>query len=475
MPLLNQQLNIKQEQKLSPLQIQVIKMLEFPSVELEERIREEIMDNPALELGKEESDNEKDNVEDDINFDDSTPNYMLYSNNYSADIDKYTPEESSKQDLSEFLNEQLLTLDMSQTERQICEYIVGNIDSNGYIRREEEEMIDDIAITLGLHVTKEELQSAIENIQKLEPYGVGARSLQECLLIQLQIIEQELDAENENIINALEIVEFNFDALTKKNYDVIIKNLGITREELIEALNIIKHLNPNPGANYGNSAETIAQTITPDFIVENCNGELIISLNNGNIPELRISSEYNNMLRDYASNSKNQTRKMKEAIQFAKQKIESAQWFIDSIKQRNITLLQTIKTIVELQKDYFLSGDERSLRPMKLKDVADKIGVDISTISRVNNSKYVETEWGIIPLKFFFSRSMSTIDGEEISNKEIKSIIRDTIENENKEKPISDEALTEILNKKGYKIARRTTAKYREQMNIDVARLRKKF
>ena len=312
-------------------------------------------------------------------------------------------------------------------------------------------------------------------IQSLEPCGVGAFDLQECLSIQLVAKRREANHPEEVLNLAINIVDRNFDMLANKQYDAMMRKFNVNRKLLEQTIDLIKHLNPNPGDNCGSGADTISQTITPDFVVENVNGNLFVSLNNGNIPELRISDDFHQMVQDYSGNAKNQTKENKEALQFAKQKIDSARWFIDSIKQRNNTLLQTMQTIVNFQELYFRTGDERNLRPMRLKDVADKVGFDISTISRVSNSKYVETEWGVIPLKYFFSESMSTTDGEEISSKEIKTIIKETIGAEDKKSPITDDTLTEILNQKGYKIARRTVAKYREQLNIHVARLRREL
>jgi RNA polymerase sigma-54 factor len=352
---------------------------------------------------------------------------------------------------------------------------VGNVDDKGYIRREVEGLADDFATTQGVAVSDDEIRHMLDVIKRLEPTGVGAFDLQECLSIQLAAKRREGKYPNEVMKVAIDIVDRNWDMLGKKQYDAMLRKFNVGRDLLEDALSLITHLNPNPGANFGSAADTISQTITPDFVVENINGNLVVALNNGNIPELRIRDDFNQMLQEYSGNVNNQNQKMKEAIQFARQKVDSARWFIDSIKQRNNTLLQTMRTIVDLQELYFLTGDERNLRPMRLKDVADKVGFDISTISRVSNSKYVETEWGVVPLKYFFSESMTTTDGEEISNKEIKTIIRETIDSEDKKLPITDDALTEILKQKGYNIARRTVAKYREQLNIPVARLRREL
>ncbi len=490
----NLQLSTKLQQKLSPQQIQVIKMLEYPSIELEERIREELVENPALEIETEvpeentyddmrdEERPSADDLElawigdgDDFEDRDEIPDYRLHINNHSVNDSTYRREQSNGQDLGEFLLEQLHTLNLSPRERQIGEYLIGNVDSNGYIRREIESLADDFAASQGVAVDDDEINRGLDIIQSLEPCGVGAFDLQECLSIQLVAKRREANHPEEVLNLAINIVDRNFDMLANKQYDAMMRKFNVNRKLLEQTIDLIKHLNPNPGANFGSGADTISQTITPDFVVENVNGNLFVSLNNGNIPELRISDDFHQMVQDYSGNAKNQTKENKEALQFAKQKIDSARWFIDSIKQRNNTLLQTMQTIVNFQELYFRTGDERNLRPMRLKDVADKVGFDISTISRVSNSKYVETEWGVIPLKYFFSESMSTTDGEEISSKEIKTIIKETIGAEDKKTPITDDTLTEILNQKGYKIARRTVAKYREQLNIPVARLRREL
>ena len=490
----NLQLSTKLQQKLSPQQIQVIKMLEYPSIELEERIREELVENPALEIETEvpeentyddmrdEERPSADDLElawigdgDDFEDRDEIPDYRLHINNHSVNDSTYRREQSNGQDLGEFLLEQLHTLNLSPRERQIGEYLIGNVDSNGYIRREIETLADDFAASQGVAVDDDEINRGLDIIQSLEPCGVGAFDLQECLSIQLVAKRREANHPEEVLNLAINIVDRNFDMLANKQYDAMMRKFNVNRKLLEQTIDLIKHLNPNPGANFGSGADTISQTITPDFVVENVNGNLFVSLNNGNIPELRISDDFHQMVQDYSGNAKNQTKENKEALQFAKQKIDSARWFIDSIKQRNNTLLQTMQTIVNFQELYFRTGDERNLRPMRLKDVADKVGFDISTISRVSNSKYVETEWGVIPLKYFFSESMSTTDGEEISSKEIKTIIKETIGAEDKKTPITDDTLTEILNQKGYKIARRTVAKYREQLNIPVARLRREL
>ena len=463
------QLSTKLQQRLSPMQIQVIKMLEYPSIELEERIREEMVENPALEIDEEgaadntcdEEDREEeppssDDLEwawngdgEDYDDRDDIPSYRLYENNRSDDDTTFSREQSNGQDLDDFLLEQLHTLNLSPRERQIGEYLIGNVDSNGYIRREVDKLVDDFVASQGVMVDDDEINHVLDIIQSLEPVGVGAFDLQECLSIQLAAKRREGTYPNDVLKLATTIVDRNFDMLAKKQYDAMMQKFNVERDLLEEAITLIKHLNPNPGANFGSGADTISQTITPDFVVENMNGNIFVTLNSDNIPELRISDDFYQMVQEYSGNVKNQTKDKKEALQFVKQKIDSARFFIESIKQRNNTLLQTMQTIVDFQELYFRTGDDRNLRPMRLKDVADKVGFDISTISRVSNSKYVQTEWGVIPLKHFFSESMTTTDGEEISSKEIKTIIKETISDESKKSPITDDTLTEILNRKG--------------------------
>ncbi len=486
------QLSTRIEQKLSPMQIQVIKMLEYPSMELLERIREEMVENPALEVDaddiKDSAFEEEEREEERLSADDmdmawngdgedydDIPEYRLKVNNHSVDDTTYRREQSNGQDLAEYLLDQLHILKLTDKERMIGEFLIGNVDSHGYIRRHVEDLADDFATSQGRAIDDDEINRMLDVIQSFEPVGVGAFDLQECLSIQLEAKRSEGKVEKDVLGVAINVVNRNFDMLAGKQYNALMRKLNVDKAMLESALSLIQHLNPYPGANFGSGAFTISQTIMPDFVVENINGNLIVSLNNGNVPDLRVSGDYEQMVKEFAGNVKNQTKEMKEAIQFARQKVDSARWFIDSIKQRNNTLLQTMRAIVDFQELYFRSGDDRNLRPMRLKDVADKVGFDISTISRVSNSKYVETEWGVVPLKYFFSESMTTIDGDEISNKEIKYIIREIIDNEDKQNPLNDDSLTENLNQKGYEIARRTVAKYREQLGIPVARLRKEL
>lgn len=490
--MLKQQLNIKLQQKISPMQMQVIKMLEYPTVELEQKINDELMDNPALEAASEDGKND-DGLDDFVGSEsdasltpdadwawngdnddipDDIPSYRLNTNNHSAEDSTYSREQTSGPDLAEYLTDQLNMLDTDDHTRQLCQYIIGNIDGDGYLRRDIEKLVDDMTLTAGGSVSYIDMLNALKIIQTLDPLGVGARDLRECLSIQLKSIGLEFRTNATAV--ALRIVDKYFDLLAKKQFGLLTQRIGTDHDTFEEALRIIRRLNPNPGANFGNGIESSVQTITPDFIVENNGKDITIALNNHNIPELRVNPEFSLMVNEL-SNSKNQTRERRDAMVFAKQKMESARWFIELINQRNNTLMSTMRTIVDMQREFFLTGDDKQLRPMRLKDVAERTGFDISTISRVSSSKYVDTEWGVIPLKHFFSEGMATHEGEEVSTKEIKLIIREAIEAEDKQNPIADDKLTELLNRKGYKIARRTVAKYREQLNIPMARLRRQF
>ena len=482
--MLKQQLQQKLQQKLSPAQIQVIKMLEIPTLELEERIRQEIEENPVLEEGPETSElNDEEDVnqgdENDSNDDfdlneympdDDIPDYKLVANNTSRDDRHDDIPFSAGFTFHEFLADQVGLLHLNEHERKLVEYIIGNIDEEGYLRRDAESMVDDIVFQAGIETTDAEMKRLIKLVHQFDPAGVGAANLQECLQLQLERREP-----TETVKNARRIVLDFFEEFSKKHYDKIIRSMNLTEESLKDSLAEITRLNPKPGNAWGgNVLEKSFSTIVPDFIIENDNGVLTVQLNNSNVPELRINSTYNEMFEDYSNNKSNQTREMKDAVMFVKQKIDAARWFINAIKQRQQTLLTTMTAIIDFQHDFFIEGDETFLKPMVLKDIADVTGYDISTISRVSNSKYVQTEFGVFPLKYFFSETMQTASGEEVSNKEIKQIIVDVVSEEDKSNPIADDALTEILRKKGYVIARRTVAKYREQLNIPVARLRKK-
>lgn len=483
--MLKQQLQQKLQQKLSPAQIQVIKMLEVPTLELEERIRQELEENPALEEGVEaenDSENEDDfNSEDggnndDIDLDeymadDDIPDYKLKANNTSKD-DKY--EEipfSVGMTFHEFLIDQVGLLQLTEKERLLTEYVIGNIDDEGYLRRTPEAMVDDIVFQAGVQTSDEEMYSIIDLIRQFDPAGVAASNLQECLLLQLERKDQTQSAKL-----AKRLIKEYFEEFSKKHFDKIQRGLDMDENLLKKVMNEIIHLNPKPGNAWsGNILEKSMTTIVPDFILENDEGQLSVSLNNSNIPELRVSSTYNEMFQDYAGSKENRSREMKDAVMFVKQKIDSARWFIDAIKQRQQTLLTTMIAIVEFQRNFFIEGDDTYFKPMILKDIADRTGYDISTISRVSNSKYIQTEFGIFPVKYFFSESMTNDSGEEVSTREIKKILQDCIDNENKQKPLNDDALADVLKTKGYIIARRTVAKYREQLNIPVARMRKEI
>ena len=481
--MLRQTLEQKLQQKLSPAQIQVIKMLEVPTLELEERIRQELEENPALEEGREESETDNE-FDDDLNddggnnddmdleeymVDDDIPDYRLKANNTSKDDKKEDIPFSIGNTFHENLIEQLGLQQISEHERLLAEYVIGNIDEEGYLRRTVESMVDDIVFHAGVHTTDEEMMDIVSMIQEFDPPGVGATDLQECLKLQL-----ERKIYNPTLDIALKIVEEYFEEFSKKHYDRIKKGLDIDDDMLRDAAAEIAHLNPKPGNAWGgNLLEKSMTVVVPDFILENDEGKLSVHLNNSNIPELKVSNAYNELFQEYTEKKAEKSKGLKDAVTFAKQKIDSARWFIDAIKQRHETLLTTMKAIVEFQYEFFIEGDDVYLRPMILKDIADITGYDISTVSRVSNSKYIQTEFGVYPVKYFFSESMTNDSGEEVSTREIKKILQECIENENKKKPLNDDALADVLKTKGYNIARRTVAKYREQLNIPVARLRK--
>ncbi|MCD8269266.1 MAG: RNA polymerase factor sigma-54 [Parabacteroides sp.] len=484
--MLKQQLQQKLQQKLSPQQIQLIRLLELPAIELEERIKHELEDNPALEEGKDIADDfeqtDEGSGEDiatnetdtdlslgDYMSEDDIPDYKLREMSERTERKEDIPF-SASQSLNEYLLQQLGLRDLPEKEVKIAEYIIGNIDDDGYLRRELSAIADDLVFQAGQDVTDKEIEEVLTIIQDFDPAGVAARNLQECLLLQLNRKEP-----NKETDLAIQILTDYFEEFTRKHYDKIMRGLNISEATLKKAIHEIIALDPKPCSSWGGSMEVAMSQVIPDLLVEAVNGELILSMNNRDIPDLRISREYAEMFQDYAGNKANQTSTMKEAVQFVKQKLDSAQWFIDAIRQRQETLQRTMEAIILLQRDFFLTGDDASLRPMILKDVAERAGYDISTISRVSNSKYVQTNFGIYPLKFFFSESMQTDSGEKISTREVKKIMKEHIDGEDKRKPLTDEELTSILKEKGYVIARRTVAKYREQLDIPVARLRKEI
>ena len=474
---MKQYLKLKLSQKLSPQQIQLMKLIQLPTLDFEQKIQREIEENPALEEGgnlqdEDQQDSQEDYSEDDINIDDyinydDTPSYKLNSNNSGRLEDKNIPF-SSGISFTQHLLSQLKPISLSEKKMKIAEFLVGSIDESGYIRLEIEEIIDDLAFTQNLIVHEYELKEILNIVQDFDPPGVGALSLQECLIIQLRRKKR-----NENIDLAIDIIENSFEQFSKKHFEKLMNKYSIEEQQLKEIINLISKLNPKPGGSYSGGGKPIEQVI-PDFRISIENNELTLDLNYRNSPVLNISRDYDEMLRGYKL-EKNKSKSQKEAIQFIKQKLDSAKWFIDAVKQRQQTLMITMQAIMNYQSEYFLTGDERKIKPMILKDIANEIEMDISTISRVANSKYVDTPYGTKLLKEFFSESMKTTSGEEISTIEIKKILEKVVRNENKRKPETDEKLVKILNEKGYKIARRTVAKYREQLNIPVARLRKEI
>ncbi|MCF6168152.1 RNA polymerase factor sigma-54 [Lutibacter sp.] len=485
--MLKQSLQYKLLQKLSPQQIQLMKLIQLPTQAFEQRLKQELEENPALESGKEnleefddsQQEDEYDttgneNIEaEDINIDeylsdDEIPNYKTQANNYSADDEEKHIPYAAGISFTQSLKNQINTYRLTEEEEIITDFLIGSIDDSGYIRRDLIDILDDLAFTQNIFTTEKELERLLKIVQQLDPAGVGARNLRECLLIQLK-----RKKEKPSRTLAINILENSFDYFVKKHYKKLLQKFHIPESELKKAIKEIEKLNPKPGGSYvGNNK--IAEQIVPDFTIRIVDGELELSLNSRNAPELHISNEYNNMLQGY-KDSKDKSKSQKEAVQFIKQKLDSAKWFIDAIKQRQQTLFLNMDAIVKYQKEYFLTGDERKLKPMILKDIADAINMDVSTVSRVANSKYVSTPYGTKLIKEFFSESMKNDQGEDVSTKEIKSILKTVIKEENKKKPLTDEKLANILKEKGYPIARRTVAKYREQLDIPVARLRKEM
>ena len=480
--MLKQGLNFKLLQTLSPQQIQLMKLIQLPTQAFEQKLEQELEENPALESGKEANDeyeisdeyddsgNDSINA-DDINIDeylsdDEIPNYKTQANNYSSDDDEKQIPFASGTSFTQTLKNQISTYNFTEDEELIIDFLIGSIDDSGYIRRDLLDIIDDLAFTQNIYTTIEDLERLLKIVQQLDPPGVGARDLKECLIIQLKRKE-----EKKSVQLAIDILEQSFDHFVKKHYSKLLQKFHVSEEELKEAIGQIEKLNPKPGGSFvGNNK--IAEQIVPDFTIRIIEGELELTLNSRNAPELHISNEYSNLLKGY-KDSAEKTKSQKEAVQFIKQKLDAAKWFIDAIKQRQQTLLLNMNAIMQHQKEYFLTGDERKLKPMILKDIADVIDMDVSTVSRVANSKYVSTPYGTKLIKDFFSESMKNDQGEDVSTKEIKNILATVIAEENKKKPLTDDKLALILKKKGYPIARRTVAKYREQLDIPVARLRK--
>ncbi|MEZ7509510.1 RNA polymerase factor sigma-54 [Cloacibacterium sp. Arc13] len=488
--MLKQNLQIKLGQKLAPQQIQLMKLIQLHTLEFQEELERELEENPALEVVKEDSGDEDDfssldsdyesegseSIDTDFDVDeylyDDEPSYKTASSNFSADDEDFDNESllTEGQSLYDYLMEQIHLSSIDDDDLKIAEYIIGNLDNDGYLRREIKAIVDDLAFSQGIYTTQEKVKEILENyVQKLDPAGVGARDLQECLLLQ---IEKKV-SRDQSVILAGNILRHQFDALTNKHYGKIINKYDIEEEDLKDALDVISKLSPKVGGNFDTQTITINQEIIPDFVIQIKDGQVIPLLNSRNAPTLRVSDEYKEILHTY-SHDKNSA-DHKQAALFIKQKLDAAKWYIDAINQRQNTLMQTILAIVKLQKEYFLSGDEKNIKPMILKDVADITGFDISTISRVVKSKYADTPNGIILLKNLFSDSLTNDDGEEVSTKEIKNHLQEVIDNEDKRKPLTDDALVDLLKEKGYNIARRTIAKYREQLNIPVARLRKEL
>ncbi len=467
----NLQQTISLQTKLSPQQIQMIKLLELPTMQLEQRIKREIEENIVLEEEEpsdEEQMPEKISVEDYLGKEDDTPSYKSRINNFSKD-DKQRPVYITEgRSLQEYLIEQLRFRSLTEREMSVAVYIVGSIDDDGYLRRDLSSLSDDMAFSQGIEVTVEEIERILGIIHELEPAGVGARNLQECLLLQMRQVRIDTHAKR----LALKILTSYFDAFAKKHYERLMARLQITEDEFRDAIEQIKCLYPKPGNLYTEGGSDTTPYIVPDFVLDNSDGELRLTLNAGNIPEVRISRRYKEMIRDMVSPDGTVKEKDREAIQFVKSKIDSAKWFISAIKQRHDTLMRTMRTILDFQREYFVDGDKSKLRPMILKDIADRTGLDVSTISRVVNSKYIQTPFGIILLKSLFSEGMQTSSGEEVSSYEIKKILQDCIDQEDKRHPLTDENLMDILNAKGYCIARRTVAKYREMLDI---RMRKQI
>ncbi|WP_203294643.1 RNA polymerase factor sigma-54 [Luteirhabdus pelagi] len=486
--MLKQQLKYKLSQKLSPQQIQLMKLIQLPTQAFEQRISQEMEENPALEGGKDEPEYEDEfsseyedeydegnetieaeeiNVDDYLS-DDEIPSYKLSSNNYSADDDDKQIPYASGKSFNQHLLQQLNTYRLDDDELEIAKFLVGSVDESGYIRREVQDIVDDLAFTQNVYTDEETVEKVLQVVQDLDPAGVGARDLQECLLIQLKRRE-----DTPSVSLAIDILENGFDQFIKKHYKKLLQKFDITEDQLRDAIHEVEGLNPKPGGSYSSNTR-IVEHVVPDFTIRITDGELDLTLNGRNAPELHVSRDYTNMLKGYKE-SKEKSKKQKDAIMFIKQKLDAAKWFIEAIKQRQQTLFVTMNAIMHHQEDYFMTGDERKLKPMILKDIADKIDMDISTVSRVANSKYVDTPYGTKLIKEFFSESMKNDQGEDVSTREIKKILEITVRDEDKRKPLTDDKLAKVLKEKGYPIARRTVAKYREQLDIPVARLRKEI
>lgn len=485
--MLKQSLQFKLSQKLSPQQIQLMKLIQLPTQAFEQRLKQELEENPALESGKADNneltddygdsyDDSQDNetiAAEDINIDDylsddEIPDYRTHANNYSADDDEKSVPYAAGISFNQYLLNQLSTISLDDQEWAIAEYLVGSVDESGYIRRPISDIVDDLAFTQNIYTEESTVISVLKTVQTLDPPGVAARTLDECLVLQLKRREQ-----TPSVTLATVLIEKSFEQFTKKHYQKLISKHDITEDQLKAAIQEIERLNPKPGGSYA-SNNRIVEHVVPDFSIRILDGELDLTLNGRNAPELHVSKEYTNMLKGY-KDAKEKSKSQKDTVLFIKQKLDAAKWFIDAIKQRQQTLFVTMKAIMEYQKEYFLTGDERKLRPMILKDIADEIGMDVSTVSRVANSKYVDTPYGTKLIKEFFSEAMKNEQGEDVSTREIKKILETVIGEEDKRKPLTDDKLAKLLKEKGYPIARRTVAKYREQLGLPVARLRKEI
>lgn len=472
MEMIKQSLQQKQVQKLSPLQIQTIKLLELPTLELEQKIQKELEENPVLDEVVDENPEEDDGLPKKVSLsdypaDDQTPSYKTYVNNQGKDLKPQYNTFSVKESFRQNLESQLGYCHLTPRARQIATFIIGMIDDDGYLRRDLESLADDISFRLNIETDANELEDLLGIIQEFDPVGVGARNLRECLLLQIKAKHRDQAQQD-----AQEILENHFEEFTKKHYTKILSKMKIDEDRLKKAIEEIIHLNPRPGGQIDDSYNDQAQQVVPDFVLELKDGKPVMSMPRFNVPELRVNKRYADILMDSASKS---TKEGKEAVTFVKQKLDSAKWFIEAIKQRQRTLQNTMNAIIEFQYDFFIDGDETKLKPMVLKNIAERTGLDISTISRVVNCKYIQTHFGIYPLKYFFSEGLMTESGEEVSTREIKKILTESIEAEDKSKPLTDEELVTVLTEKGYKVARRTVAKYREQLNIPIARLRKEI
>lgn len=471
--MLKQELGLKQVQKLSPLQIQTIKLIELPIQDLEQRIRKELEENPVLDDETPESKDEDGEEQprevslSDIKEDDSIPDYKLRVNNYGKDERPEYNTFSVKESFTQSLMEQLGFRNLSEHQHDIAAFIIGSLDEDGYLRRDIDSLVDDLAFRMNIETTPEEVEKMLHIIKEFDPPGIGARDLRECLLIQLKGLKQTPD-----VINAQRILTDWFQEFSNKHFQKIMTRLNLSQDEMKAAMARIVKLNPSPGGQIDDSYNDQAQQIVPDFILSLENGELKLTMPRFSIPEIRINKKYADLLMDAANSSE---RQKKEAATFVKQKMDSAKWFVEALKQRHNTLLSTMQAIIDYQHDYFMDGDESHLKPMVLKDIASKTGFDISTISRVVNSKYIETHFGIFPLKYFFSEGLENQQGEEVSTRELKKVLQDFVDKEDKHKPLTDDELVTLMNEKGYKVARRTIAKYRDQLNIPKARLRKEL